>query len=215
MATSEQDEAQAIDPIVRAEVSRIWREWIGMDPALSVGEREAQIDAEALRLTSMVDQMVGDSPHGFLAEQWRQEHPGQEPDFPTTVALIETARRSARSKVLEMELYPQLTAEATSQTEQELAEISATAAAEARRLREARDPNRWRRSMVEVSELAERIVSRVWGTAGTFEFQMLALSLVQQRLEDNEPTPTTSADPVREELEAMIDEQMRSQTTPF
>jgi len=215
MATSEQDEARAIDPIVRTEVARIWREWIGMDPDLSVEEREAQIDAEALRLTSMVDQIVGDSPHGFLAEQWRQERPGQEPDFPTTVALIETARRSAREKVLEQELYPQLTATAAAQTEQELAEISAAAAAEARRLREARDPNRWRRSMVEVSELAERIVSRVWGTAGTFEFQMLALSLVQQRLEDNEPTPTTSADPVREELEAMIDEQMRSQTTPF
>ncbi|NKR80690.1 hypothetical protein GS491_26595 [Rhodococcus hoagii] len=140
---------------------------------------------------------------------------GQEPNFPTTVALIETARRSARQKVLESELYPQLSATAAAQTERELAEISAAAAAEARRLREVRDPNRWRRSMVEVSELAERIVSRVWGTAGTFEFRMLALSLVQQRIEDNEPTPTTSADPVREELEAMIDDQIRSQTTPF
>ncbi|NKR80689.1 hypothetical protein GS491_26590 [Rhodococcus hoagii] len=37
MVESEQDEAQAIDPILRAEVSRIWREWIGMDPDLSVG----------------------------------------------------------------------------------------------------------------------------------------------------------------------------------
>ena len=32
------------DPIVRTEVSRIWRKRIGMDPATAEGEREIQID---------------------------------------------------------------------------------------------------------------------------------------------------------------------------
>lgn len=208
---------QDIDPIVRAEVARIWRGWIGMDPDLSEEERDRQIDAEAARLTQMIQSHIGDSSHGFRVEQWRQEHPGQEPDFLTTVSLIESARIAARSLVLETELYPQVTPEIAGQTEAELDEIHAAALEEARRLREIHDPERWRRHMVEVSDLAERIVSRVWGTSQPLDFMTLAVSLVQQRLEDNQRTPTTSADPLREELEQMIDEELRRQspTTPF
>ncbi|AHK35500.1 hypothetical protein Pd630_LPD10050 (plasmid) [Rhodococcus opacus PD630] len=48
---------------------------------------------------------------------------------------------------------------------------------------------------------------------------MLALALVQQRPEDDQRTPLTSADPIREELESMIDEELQRQTqeppTPF
>lgn len=218
MTESTTNDDQAIDPVIRAEVTRIWREWIGMDPDLTGAERESQIDAEAARLTAMVDESVGDSAHGFVMEQWQAEHPGREPDFPTTVALIETARRSATSKILETELYPQLTAEAAARTQADLDEISLAAAAQARRLREQCDPQRWRRGMVEVSDLARQIVDRVWGISGTLDFQLLALVLVQQRLEDDQRTPLTSADPIREELESMIDEQLRSeeqaQTTP-
>lgn len=210
------DNEQDIDPIVRAEVARIWRGWIGMDPDLSQQERDQQIDAEAARLTQLIEEHIGDSTHGFRVEQWKQEHPGQEPDFLTTVSLIESARQSARSLVLETELYPQVTPEIAAQTEAELDEIHAVALEEARRLREIHDPDRWRRHMVEVSELATRIVSRVWGTSQSLDFMTLAVSLVQQRLEDNQRTPTTSADPLREELEQMIEEELRrSPTTPF
>lgn len=204
-----------VDPIVRSEVARIWRGWIGMDPDLSPAERGRQIEQEAARLTSMIDEHVGDSTYGFRVEQWQQEHPGQEPDALTTASLIESARRSARSLVLETELYPQVTTEVAAQTESELDEIHATAAAEAQRLREIHDPARWQRHMVEVSELATRIVGRVWGTTPSLDFLTLAAALVQQRLEDNQSTPTTSADPVREELELMIEEQLRRSPTPF
>lgn len=219
MSESAANEDQTIDPIIRAEVTRIWREWIGMDPGLTSAERESRIDAEAARLTQMVDETVGDSAHGFLMEQWKDEHPGQVPDYPTTVAMIETARRSATSKILETELYPQLTEAEAEQTQTDLFEIAAEAEAETKRLRDQHDPNRWRRQMVEISDLAIQIVNRAWGASGTFEFRMLALALVQQRLEDDQRTPLTSADPIREELESMIDEELQRQTqeppTPF
>ncbi|WP_159848495.1 hypothetical protein [Nocardia sp. CY41] len=200
-----------IDPTVRAEVSRIWREWIGMDPSLPEVEREAQIDREAARLTQLIEEIVGDSPHGFLMQQWRAEHPGQDPDHQTTVALIETAWRSARSRVLETELYPQLSAEDQQRTEDEMQELGEDSALQAQRLKDVGDPERWRTAMVEPTELATRIVNRVWGTAGSLEFQELALALVQQRLEDDLPTPTTGADPLREELESMIDAELNRQ----
>ncbi|NKR28890.1 hypothetical protein GS966_27675 [Rhodococcus hoagii] len=207
---------QDIDPIVRAEVARIWRGWIGMDPDLTQRERDRQIDAEAARLTQLIEEHIGDSSHGFRVEQWQEEHQGQEPDFLTAARLIESARQSARSLVLETELYPQVTPEIAEQTEADLEEIHAVALEEARRLREIHDPDRWRRHMVEVSELATRIVSRVWGASQPLDFMTLASALVQQRLEDNQRTPTTSADPLREELDQMIDEELRrSQTTPF
>lgn len=200
-----------IDPVVRAEVARIWREWIGMDPSLPETERDEQIDREAARLTEMVQESVGDSPHGFLVEQWRREHPGQDPDHRTTVALIETAWNSARARVLENELYPQLSEEDRRRTETTLAELVENSDRQASELTAQRDPDRWRTLMVEVSELAERIVNRVWGTRGSLEFQELALALIQQRLDDNLPTPMTSADPLRDELEAMIEGELEVQ----
>lgn len=204
--TSPQD--NPIDPWVRTEVSRIWREWVGMDPQMPPAQREALIDQEAARLTEMIEETVGDSAHGFLVEQWRQEHPGQDPDHQTTVALIETAWSSARTKILETELYPQVSAEASQQTGAEMAHLAESALRRARVLKDARDPERWRRGMVDPTELATRIVDRVWGYAGSMEFQELALALVQQRLDDNLPTPATSADPLREELELMIDTEL-------
>lgn len=200
-----------IDPTVRAEVARIWREWIGMDPSLPETERDELIDREAARLTEMIQESVGDSPHGFLVEQWRRDHPGQDPDHRTTVALMETAWSSARKKVLENELYPQLSEEDRQRTENTLDELVEISDRQAGAMTAQRDPDRWRTLMVEVSELAERIVNRVWGTRGGLEFQELAVALIQQRLDDNEPTPMTSADPLRDELEAMIESELEAQ----
>lgn len=205
--TSPQD--NPIDPWVRAEVSRIWREWVGMDPQMPPAEREALIDQEAARLTEMIEETVGDSAHGYLVQQWRQEHPGQDPDYQTTVALTETAWTSARSKILETELYPQVSSEAAQQGAAEMQHLAESALRRAKVLKDARDPDRWQRGMVDPSELATTIVNRVWGYGGSMEFQELALALIQQRLDDNLPTPSTSADPLREELELMIDEALR------
>lgn len=212
---TENPQDMPVDPTVRAEVARIWREWIGMDPSLPKAEREAQIDREAARLTELIQEIVGDSPHGFLMEQWRKDHPGQDPDHQTAVAMIETAWRSARTRVLETELYPQLSIEEQQQTEAEMRELAEDSDRQVQQLKQIHDPDRWSRGLVEPTELATRIVDRVWGTAGSLEFQELALALIQQRLDDDQPTPSTAADPLREQLEMMIDAELRRQNTMF
>ncbi|MGN2642246.1 hypothetical protein ACTD5D_39985 [Nocardia takedensis] len=210
MTEPSQSQDQGIDPIIRARVAQIWGEWIGMDPDQPESEQQEFFDREAARLTQLTEEMVGASAHGFLMDRWLSEHPGESPDHQDAVAMAATAWRSAREKVLATELHEQLSPALQARVSEELGRINADAVARAQQLRADRDPDRWRGAMVEVSELASTIVSRVWGSEGDLEFQELALALIQQRLEDNLPTPTTSADPLREELSLMIDEELRS-----
>lgn len=205
-----------VDLKIRDEVRRIWGEWIGLDPALSEQRREEQIEQEAARLTQLVEETVGDSAHGFLMDRWRQENPGVTPDYPTTVALMNTAWQSARSKILEEHLYPQVTEEIYQRVTETDTLIEDERQNHLQALQQSRDENRWTTLSVDISPLASRIVDRVWmGQPG--RFLLLAQALIQQRLDDNQPTPTTATDPIAETLAAMIDAEIERNpgTTPF
>lgn len=205
-----------VDLRIRDEVRRIWGEWVGMDPQLSPEEREERIEQEAARLTQMVEEAVGESGHGFLLDQWRAANPGVTPDYETVASLMEMAWASARSKVLGEELYPQVTEEVYQRVTatDELIEQERQHRIES--ARQARDSDRWKALNVEVSPLAETIVNRVWmGESG--RFTLLAQSLIQQRLEDNEPTPVNAVDPLADQLAAMIAAEIEEHPTqtPF
>ncbi|NKS85617.1 hypothetical protein GS894_23755 [Rhodococcus hoagii] len=205
-----------VDLRIRDEVRRIWGEWVGMDPQLSPEQRAERIEQEAARLTQMVEETVGESGHGFLLDQWRAEHPGVTPDYETVVSLMGAAWESARSKVLSEELYPQVTEEVYQRVTatDELIEQERQQRIES--ARQEQDPERWKTLNVEVSPLAETIVSRVWmGESG--RFTLLAQSLIQQRLEDNVPTPVNAVDPLADELGAMIAAEIEAHPTqtPF
>ncbi|NKS55605.1 hypothetical protein GS500_23540 [Rhodococcus hoagii] len=205
-----------VDLRIRDEVRRIWGEWVGMDPQLSPEQRAERIEQEAARLTQMVEETVGESGHGFLLDQWRDEHPGVTPDYETVVSLMGAAWESARSKVLSEELYPQVTEEVYQRVTatDELIEQERQQRIES--ARQEQDPERWKTLNVEVSPLAETIVNRVWmGESG--RFTLLAQSLIQQRLEDNEPTPVNAVDPLADQLGAMIAAEIEAHPTqtPF
>ncbi|WP_064076497.1 hypothetical protein [Prescottella equi] len=205
-----------VDLRIRDEVRRIWGEWVGMDPQLSPEQRAERIEQEAARLTQMVEKTVGESGHGFLLDQWRAEHPGVTPDYETVVSLMGAAWESARSKVLSEELYPQVTEEVYQRVTatDELIEQERQQRIES--ARQEQDPERWKTLNVEVSPLAETIVNRVWmGESG--RFTLLAQSLIQQRLEDNEPTPVNAVDPLADQLGAMIAAEIEAHPTqtPF
>ncbi|MCD7053122.1 hypothetical protein GS504_02575 [Rhodococcus hoagii] len=205
-----------VDLRIRDEVRRIWGEWVGMDPQLSPEQRAERIEQEAARLTQMVEETVGESGHGFLLDQWRAEHPGVTPDYETVVSLMGAAWESARSKVLSEELYPQVTEEVYQRVTatDELIEQERQQRIES--ARQEQDPERWKTLNVEVSPLAETIVNRVWmGESG--RFTLLAQSLIQQRLEDNEPTPVNAVDPLADQLGAIIAAEIEAHPTqtPF
>ena len=95
------------DPTIRAEVERIWREHLGVDPAATETELAAQFDEEARRLSELVLQRFGGG-QGYLVRNWKAEHPGQDPDVMTTHWLIAQAEHDSREAVLTEELYSQV-----------------------------------------------------------------------------------------------------------
>ena len=201
---------------IQTEVARIWGEWVGMDPDLTPEQRQSLIWKEAARLTQMVEEAVGEGGHGGLLDQWRAKNPGLTPDYQTVVSAMRQAWERESSRVLEAELYSQVTDEVYQRVThaQELVEQESQQLVE--RARDSRDPDRWKTPWVDPSQLAEKIVDRVWpGQSG--RFLVLAWSLIQQRLEDNQRTPDSRHDPLADELGALIEVEMREHptTTPF
>ncbi|MHA4855104.1 hypothetical protein L1080_037210 [Rhodococcus sp. MSC1_016] len=195
------------DPTIRAEVERIWREHLGVDPAATETELAAQFDEEAARLSELVLQRVGGG-QGYLMRNWKAEHPGQDPDVMTTHQLIAQAEHNSREAVLTEELYSQVPEISEEQIAREL-KIEERIEAEIAARRQARDPDRWRTGMVEVPDLARQVVRRVWPSEA-MTFRTYAESLIAQRMEDNVKTPLTAADPLADELAQMIDEQIKA-----
>lgn len=74
--------------------------------------------------------------------------------------------------------------------------------------RRAKDPDRWRTRNVEPNPTAVRVVERVWLDKPGW-FRTLAKCLTAQRIEDNQPVPMTSRDPLAHELTALIEDEMR------
>ncbi|ETT23465.1 hypothetical protein RAJCM14343_0438 [Rhodococcus aetherivorans] len=189
-------QVEGIDLTIAAETRRILVEWLGIDPATE----QEQIDREALRLQQMTED---------AAEQFEQATPpAPDATYQDAVRAKETAWRAAREMVLEGELYPQVTPEIREARErfEEWTEQEAEKDWEAART--AQDPDRWRTQNVRPNPTAVRVVERVW-LAKPAWFRALAQALIAQRIEDNQPVPMTSRDPIADELAAMIEDEMR------
>ncbi|AXY49371.1 hypothetical protein [Rhodococcus ruber] len=189
-------QVEGIDLTIAAETRRILVEWLGIDPATE----QEQIDREALRLQQMTED---------AAEQFEQASPAT-PDaaYRDAVQAKQTAWRAAREMVLEGELYPQVTPEIREAREQFEAWAELEAEKDWEAARTAQDPDRWRTQNVKPNTTAVRIVERVWVSKPGW-FLSLAEALIAQRIEDNQPVPMTSRDPLADELAAMIEEEMR------
>ncbi|MDV6296464.1 hypothetical protein [Rhodococcus aetherivorans] len=189
-------QVEGIDLTIAAETRRILVEWLGVDPATE----QEQIDREALRLQQMTED---------AAEQFEQATPTTlDATYRDAVRAKETAWRAAREMVLEGELYPQVTPEI--RAAQEEFEVGLDQRIEERReeARAAQDPDRWRTRNVRPNPTAGRVVERVWVSKPGW-FLSLAEALIAQRIEDNQPVPMTSRDPLADELAAMIEDEMR------
>ncbi|MFC9361292.1 hypothetical protein ACFTZB_32530 [Rhodococcus sp. NPDC057014] len=72
------------DPTIRAEVERIWREHLVVDPGATGVQLTAQFDEEAALGAGVAASRGG---QGYLVRNWKAEHPGQDPDVMTTHQL--------------------------------------------------------------------------------------------------------------------------------
>ncbi|MBD8056443.1 hypothetical protein ICV35_22585 [Rhodococcus ruber] len=189
-------QVEGIDLTIAAETRRILVEWLGVDPA----SEQERIDREALRLQQLTED---------AARQFEQANPpAPDATYQAVVRAKESAWRAAREMVLGNELYPQVTPEIREDWEkfEQWAEREAEKDWEAART--AQDPDRWRTQNVRPNPTAVRVVERVW-VAKPGWFLSLAEALIAQRIEDNQPVPMTSRDPLAGELAELIEDEMR------
>ena len=180
---------------LRQLVEVTWRTRIGLPAEWSETQKATFIDDQTLRISDLIEtQMHGQGP---LVRQWWDQH-GEAPDYPTTLALIETARRSITETVLQEELYEQIP-----HSEEDFPEPVSVAEAREReilqeqvRLQEAAgdrdrwtDPLRRRDPSSEASELSHQL----WADRSAL-FRVTGAFLLQARTEDNEPVPTGPSD---------------------
>ena len=208
MSEEQVEQVEGIDVTIAAETRRILTEWIGLDPNLPEVERQAHVDREALRLQQMTEG-ASRPMEAQLTEQWAQANPGQTPTYGDVVKAKESAWRAAREMVLAQELYPQVTPDIVARNQEFEAWADGQIQAQWESARATRDPDRWKSLNVQPLPVAERIVHRVWLERPAW-FRQLAVALVAQRIEDNQPVPATAYDPVADELEEMISDEIQA-----
>lgn len=190
------EQVEGIDARIADETRRILVEWIGVDPSTS----QEQIDREALRLQGLT---------ADAAEAFEQQNPAPPAAFYSEVVQAkETSWRAARELVLTTELYPKVTPEMIAEREELDAHYEQMVEERWRTAREAKDADRWRTKNVRHRRAATLVAERVWRTKPGW-FLSLAEALIAQRIEDGQPVPMTSRDPLADELTAMVEDEMR------
>lgn len=205
MAPMDAESIEGIDVTIAAETRRILSEWIGV--SLTSAEGLAQIDREARRLQGLTEAASKPLEQQAIAE-WAQANPGKTPTYWDAVTTKETAWRAAREMVLTQDLYSQVTPELIAEIRESENWLDNAVRESEDQARRAHDPDRWKSLNVKHRPVAVRIVHRVWLEKPAW-FHQLATALVGQRIEDDQPVPMTAFDPVADELEAMIEEEMR------
>ncbi|WP_024794173.1 hypothetical protein [Tomitella biformata] len=185
-----------VDVVIARETRRIMGEW------LAIPHTNPTVAAEARRLQQLTETRAEEL-EDVLRQRWLSANPGRTPTSSDTAAMRQDTWDQARKEILEVELYPRVTPEIIAEIKETDAMIAAMLTQTIAERRERKDPERWKDFHVNVTPLACKIVDRVW-LHRDGAFRVRAQCLVQQRLEDNQRTPTTSVSPIAPVLEAIV-----------
>ncbi|MFE7720802.1 hypothetical protein ACFU44_17360 [Nocardia rhizosphaerihabitans] len=195
-----------IDLLVWQEVTRIRGEWI-VDPGLSTIERTLGIDEEARQLTARIRQRESHLLDELIAG-WIKAY-DRLPTAETIASFAGPAHADARREVLCEDLYSLIPPEAIAERHRTASSTSGPEPAAA-----SPDPHRWRDRAAAASPMAESIVLRTWETVHSADFVLLALALIDVRLQDGLPIPVTPLDPLAEELTLLIHDRLVARGLP-
>ncbi|MGW0324729.1 hypothetical protein [Nocardia sp. NPDC003183] len=198
-----------IDLQVWQEVARIRNEWI-IDLTLTPDDRAHAIDAEAAALTEQVDKVESTLVEEAIST-WITAHGGAIPSITAVAMVTAVARGDAQRQVLCEQLYCHVSPATIARRR------AVTERAVARRREQALvvpDPQRWRFRATMPSQLAAAVMRRTWGIVHSDDFMILALALIQVRLDDGMPIPVTPLEPLADELAAAVHAQLRLEGLP-
>lgn len=207
--TIDNDPVSADEPI-SATVARVWRQ-VGMEQ-LSPAEQEQFLTAETERIEDLIEARVPDQIE--LTRRYRQDH-GQQPDYLTTVGLINNARNQIRQSVLDEELFSHLPTPPEDSEEQlpsieELTQHQAMADA-ARIAAHRDDPDRWKRALHRSAPTGPivELVATLWGERRP-RFRVTAQYLLQARSEDGQPIPQDRSSDLYRSCTSLLENEMRA-----
>ncbi|KZM71634.1 hypothetical protein [Nocardia terpenica] len=92
---------------IRQIVEQTWREHIGLPPEWSPEQISTFLDRETRAISRQIADRMGTA-QGPAVARWKTENPGQEPDYLTLVALINTGRQQITEEVLTEALYDKI-----------------------------------------------------------------------------------------------------------
>ncbi|MFC9660048.1 hypothetical protein ACFVJ5_07395 [Nocardia sp. NPDC127606] len=207
--TGRTDERE-IDLQVWQEVARIRNEW-AVDVTLTSAERHLAVEEEAAELTARINGVESQLLEQALTA-WIDAHRGEIPTAAIVAALAASTRGESQRQVLCEHLYIHVLPSTIARHHA----VAGRTAARHRRVKAltGADPERWRERAVTPSPSAAAIVRRSWGVVHSGDFVILALALVQVRLDGGMPIPVTPLDPLADELAATLHAQLIAEGLP-
>jgi hypothetical protein len=92
---------------IRQIVEQTWREHIGLPSEWTPQQITTFLDREAGAICRQIEARMGTA-QGPAVARWKAGNPGQEPDYPTLTALINTGRNQITEEVLTEALYDKI-----------------------------------------------------------------------------------------------------------
>ncbi|WP_206509822.1 hypothetical protein [Rhodococcus sp. KRD197] len=195
-----------IDPITQ-DIMKLYLEHQGLPQELSPEDQQEFLERESERIAERIDNMKIHMQDQVLRRYMKEN--GATAPYLEQVGLINQAWAQATDFVINEEIYNQLPEDMEAYPpDQE----SAEAEAERDRARiqvHQSDPERWRNPMncADPIESTRRLMRLLWKDKPV-RFQYYAVHLLQARIEDDQPYPTSQSHPLYRSFTNLLDERV-------
>ncbi len=195
-----------IDPTTQ-DVMKLYLEHVGLPTELSPEDQQEFLERESERIAERIDNMKVHMQDQVLTRYVREN--GEPAPYLEQVGLINQAWAQATDFVINEEIYNQLPEDMEAYPpDQE----SAEAEAERDRARiqvHKSDPERWRNPLncADPIESTRSLIRLLWKDKPV-RFQYYAVHLLQARMEDDQPYPTSPQHPLYPSFTSLLDERV-------
>ncbi|WP_225730458.1 MULTISPECIES: hypothetical protein [unclassified Nocardia] len=192
---------------IREIVEQTWHNHIGLPPEWTPTQTEEFLARETAAICSEIDRRTT-SAQPQAIQRWKAEH-GQEPDYLTTVGLLNNTRQSITEQVLTEALYEKIPPEPQDVLETPDAPTDLDEQVDA--------AQRWRDPMArtpdpdpDLDELADRLLPH-----RSTLVRVMAAHLLQVMREDGQPLPTGPDDPAVAPFTNRLEQGMQADGQPL
>lgn len=209
------------EELIETIVERVWRTQLGLPSTMSAAEQTEFLAQQTRQIEARMEELLPDTVQ--VQADYRRKT-GEQPDFMTTVGLMNNGRLQAQRIALDEELFSLLTPEDEIEPEpspqdleaaRELQERQAAHRLAQQRAAHRGEPTRWHQPhhCTEPTPEIEELADQLWADR-TAWFRVLAARLLQVRSEDAMTVPTVTSGPVFRLCTSQVETQLRAAGRP-